>query len=386
MGMTRGRYIMVLGLRGIEGVQGGIETHARMLYPLLARMGYRIEVIQRSPYYPRRPRRSEWLGIRLTYLWSPRRQGLETGVHTLLGVLYAAIRRPDILHLHAVGPGLLTPLARLLGLRVVLTCHAPDYERDKFPPWQKRLLRAGEWLGVTWANRPIAVSEPFRRDLERRYRTTVACVPNGTPPALRASSDGALRRFGLKPGRYVLSVGRLDPVKRHLDLIEAFERARISDWKLVLVGGLESLDNYSRSVCLEGARSHGIVLTGYQTGLALRELYTHAGLFVLASSLEGHPIALLEALGFGVPVAASAIPANLALGLPNQCYFPAGDIEALTERLRVSARFRDGALWQAVQTETCRRFSWRNAALSTKAIYELVGRPAVRAAAPRPTR
>ena len=33
--------VFVLGLRGVVGVAGGIETHARMLYPLLARLADR---------------------------------------------------------------------------------------------------------------------------------------------------------------------------------------------------------------------------------------------------------------------------------------------------------------------------------------------------------
>jgi hypothetical protein len=42
--------IMVLGLRGVIDVQGGIETHARRLYPLLARLGCDVEIVQRSAY------------------------------------------------------------------------------------------------------------------------------------------------------------------------------------------------------------------------------------------------------------------------------------------------------------------------------------------------
>ncbi|HET7608093.1 MAG TPA: glycosyltransferase, partial [Gammaproteobacteria bacterium] len=140
--------IMVLGLRGIIDVQGGIETHARRLYPLLARLGCDVEIVQRSPYYPRQGRRREWRGIALTYIWSPKTRVVETAVHTLLGVLYAAIKRPDVLHLHAVGPGLLAPLARLFGLRVVVTHHGADYEREKWGPLAKAVLRTGERLGV----------------------------------------------------------------------------------------------------------------------------------------------------------------------------------------------------------------------------------------------
>src|SRR5690606_12997030 len=124
--------VMVLGLRGLVRVEGGIETHARKLYPLLARMGCRGEVLQRSPYYPKSARPRSRHGVRLRYLWSPVRPGLETAVHTFLGVLYAAVTRPDILHLHAIGPGFLAPLARALGLRVVVTHHAEDYRREKW--------------------------------------------------------------------------------------------------------------------------------------------------------------------------------------------------------------------------------------------------------------
>src|SRR5690606_28213717 len=111
-------HVVVLGLRGVLDVQGGIETHARMLYPLLARMGYRIEVLQRSQYFAKGNRPRIWHGVELKYLWSPTRPGLEAAVHTVLGLAYAAIARPDVLHLHAIGPAFVAPIARLLRMRV----------------------------------------------------------------------------------------------------------------------------------------------------------------------------------------------------------------------------------------------------------------------------
>ncbi len=47
-------------------------------------------------------------------------------------MLYAAIKRPDVLHIHAIGPMIMTPFARLLGLKVVVTNHGPDYDRQKW--------------------------------------------------------------------------------------------------------------------------------------------------------------------------------------------------------------------------------------------------------------
>ncbi|HZF27920.1 MAG TPA: glycosyltransferase family 4 protein [Gammaproteobacteria bacterium] len=362
--------IMVLGLRGIA-VQGGIESHARMLYPLLARLGCEIEVVQRGPYFPRGGRRRYWRGIKLTYLWSPTKPVLETAVHTLLGVLYAAVRRPDVLHLHAVGPGLLAPLARLFGLRVVLTHHGPDYEREKWGASAKVLLRAGERLGVRFAHRPIVVSPTLRDEVARRYGVGAELIPNGAPKVLPAVTRRSLERFGLASGRYVLCVGRLDPGKRQGDLIEAFRAAQLLGWKLVIVGGLSIGDRYCERIRACAALDPNVVLTDFQAGATLRELYSHAGLFVLPSAVEGHPIVLLEAATYGVPILASAIEANLALPLPRDRYFRVGDTRGLATLLRAAVsepgaeRERCDKLRSLVRT----RYSWRRAAQLTRAVY-----------------
>ena len=365
--------IMVLGLRGIIDVQGGIETHARRLYPLLARLGCDVEIVQRSPYYPVERRRREWRRLTLTYLWSPRTRIIETAVHTFLGVLYAAVKRPDVLHLHAVGPGLLAPLARLFGLRVVVTHHGADYEREKWGPLAKAVLRAGERLGVAFAHRPIVVSPVLKETVETRYGIGATLIPNGAPLATPRKTRHTLRRFDLAPRRYVLCVARLDPGKRQHDLIEAFQAARPPGWKLVLVGEIQEGDRYCEELVATAAHDPTIVLTGYQSGAALHELYSHAGLFVLPSAGEGHPIALLEAAVYEVPVLASSIPANFALPLPLNRFFPVGNTHALAHQLLVMTQAAASpgetrALHAAVRAE----YSWRKAAELTSSVYRYV--------------
>jgi glycosyltransferase involved in cell wall biosynthesis len=367
---------MVLGLRGVIDVQGGIETHARRLYPLLARLGCDVEIVQRSAYYPVERRRREWRRLRLTYLWSPRTRIVETAVHTLLGVFYAAIKRPDVLHLHAVGPALVAPLARLLGLRVVVTHHGADYEREKWGPLAKAVLRLGERLGVSFANRPIVVSPVLKETVETRYAIRATLIPNGAPLATPRKTYQALHRFGLHPGRYVLCVARLDPGKRQHELISAFQDARPAGWKLVIVGEIQPGDHYCQQLLAQADGDATIVLTGYQSGVALHELYTHAGLFVLPSAGEGHPIALLEAAVYEVPLLASSIPANFALPLPLNRFFPVGNTRALARQLLAMTQdagtspAERRALHVAIRAE----YSWRKAAELTSSVYRYVAR------------
>jgi glycosyltransferase involved in cell wall biosynthesis len=131
----------------------------------------------------------------------------------------------------------------------------------------------------------------------------------------------------------VLLVGRLVEEKRHQDLIEAFNRAAIPEWKLVIVGASDHPDAYTRKVINLAEQSPNVVMTGYLKGLPLHQLYSHAGVFVLPSSHEGLPIALLEALSYGLPVLASDIPANVELGLAASSYFNVGNIDELASKL-----------------------------------------------------
>ena len=66
----------------------------------------------------------------------------------------------------------MTPIARLLGLRVVVTNHGPDYDRDKWGPFAKWVLRTGERLGMRCANGscPTSGTHPT---LETQYRVAV---------------------------------------------------------------------------------------------------------------------------------------------------------------------------------------------------------------------
>ena len=148
---------MVLGIRGMPNVQGGIETHAEQLYLRLGALGCQVEALVRSPFVPSDTRSHG--PIRIRRVWSPRRAGVEAFLHSLIGVAYAGIARPDILHIHGIGPAIVTPIARLLGLRVVVTHHTQDYKREKWGPFGRWVLRLGERVGMRYSHARIAISK-----------------------------------------------------------------------------------------------------------------------------------------------------------------------------------------------------------------------------------
>lgn len=369
--MSNTLAVVWLGLRGFPEVQGGVETHAQHLCPLLVEEGCEVHVITRTPYQPAEIGEA-WKGVRFHNLWAPRSKGLEAIVHTFLGVLYTGmVLRPDVLHIQAVGPALMTPLARVLGLRVVVTHHGPDYDRQKWGRFARQILQWGERLGMRWSNGRIVISEVIRRIVLDKHKRESTLIPNGVVLPELPSTAGHLAPFGLTPGKYIVLVSRLVPEKRHLDLIEAFRRANLADWKLAIVGASDHPDVYTRQVLETSANTPGVVCTGFQRGQGLRELYAHAGLFVLPSSHEGLPIAMLEALSYGLPVVASDIPANLEVGLPAEHYYPLGDVEALAARLsEFAARLLTSETRESRRAWVSERFDWRDIARRTKKVYQ----------------
>jgi glycosyltransferase involved in cell wall biosynthesis len=362
--------VMMLGFRGFPGVQGGVESHMENLCPLLVQGGVAVTAIVRNRYMKKIPL-TAWKGVTLTSIWAPRSIYLEALVHSFLGVIVAAFRRPDVLHIHGIGPALVTPFARLLRLRVVVTHHGPDYDREKWGALARRILRIGESFGMHASHRRIAISRSVEALVKERYGKACAVIPNGIRLPDIPSTSERLAAFRLVPGRYVLTVGRLVPEKRQHDLIAAFTRAHHPGWKLAIVGDFDHVNPYADRLAQLAAETPDVVLTGFQTGETLRELFAHAGLFVLPSSHEGLPIALLEALSYGLPVLASDIRANLEIGLRENGYFPVTDVDALAIALesRINKPPYDEEERNVQRRWVAQRFDWDDIAYQTMAVY-----------------
>lgn len=372
-----------MGLRGLPDVQGGVETHVQKLAPRLVSLGCDVEVLGRTGYQTNLP---EWSGVRITSLWAPKAKSLEAVIHSLICVLYAGLKRPDVLHIHAIGPSLVTPLARLLGLKVVVTHHGPDYDRQKWGSLGKAVLRVGECLGMRFSTARIAISPVIRELIAKKYRRPSFLIPNGVDPQVGPLVFDRLDSFGLAARRYVLIVSRLVPEKRHLDLINAFNLAGLPEgWKLAIVGGADHVDDYASRLIEHAKHCPAVVMTGQQSGETLRQLYQNAALFVLPSSHEGLPIALLEAISHQLPVIASGIPANRAVGLSDDCYFPLGDVDAAAKLVRDICTNLEAALLKAQEAsfKLMPLFDWGAIAGKTLEVYRITSTSQLRSVNPR---
>ena len=330
--------IVVTGTRGIPNIMGGVETHCEELFPRIAAKGFDVTVVRRTAYVEseeRREERGEWKGVKLVDIGAPKRKALEAVIHTFRAVTCAKRMGADIVHIHAIGPALLTPYAKLLGMKVVFTHHGADYERQKWGKVAKFALRLGERLACKWADEVIVISEVIRQSIARKYGRTehVHLIYNGVPAPQRCDYDDYFHELGIGKDKYILAACRFVPEKRLEDIVLACQGMDMKGCKLVLAGDADFESDYSRSLKAQ-ARQAGVVLTGFVKDRKLHALMTHCRAFVLSSSHEGLPIALLEAMSYSLRVVVSDIPANLEVGLTPDVYYPTGHIPSLRSCLQ----------------------------------------------------
>ena len=329
--------IVVTGTRGIPNIMGGVETHCEELFPRIAKRGFDVTVIRRTDYV--KDDLKEWKGVNLVNIDSPKKKSFEAIIHTFRAINEAKRLKADILHIHAIGPALLVPYAKMLGMKVVFTHHGPDYDRDKWGFAAKTMLKLGERMGCMFADEVIVISDVIRNLIKWKYNRTshVHLIYNGVSQPEICDYPEYFNELGIEKGKYILGMCRFVPEKNLHHLVEAFTKVKsrneVEDIKLVLAGDTDFEDDYSRSL-REMARKNGVVLTGFIKGKKLHSLLTNCLCYCLPSSHEGLPIALLEAMSYGVKVIVSDIPANKEVGLPESDYFPVGNVDALTEKLK----------------------------------------------------
>lgn len=325
--------IFVLGIRGFPDVQGGPERHSQELYPRLIRFGCDVTVFTRTPYIRRENRFFEWRGIKFIHIWSLRKKNFEVIIHTLLGSIVCLLKRPDIVHFHNIGPGLFIPLLKLARIKTVLTYHSINYEHQKWGRFARLILKLGEYLSIKFSDKVIVISRTAKEFLEKKYgRKDLEFIPNGVEILKVMPTGGNLKKYGLEAQRYIFTASRFTPEKGLHDLIEAYAKINNPEFKLVIAGDVDHEIDYSRRL-KQKARKAGVILTGFISGDALTELYSNAALFVLPSYYEGLPIALLEAMSYGLPVLVSDIAQNREISLPEFRFFPSGEIDLLAKKM-----------------------------------------------------
>lgn len=366
----------MLGTKGVPATFGGVERHVEELGARLVERGHEVTVHCRRSYVGDEvPRVGEHRGMRLITMPSLATKHLDALSHTAMAAAHATVTRADVVHFHAIGPSMFGFMPRARPRRAtVVSVHGLDHERDKWSPTASRLLAMGEWSAGTFPHATICVSRTLTEHFRGRFRgARVEYVPNGVPTVEATTApDEITRRWGLRSGDYVLFMGRFVPEKSPELLLEAFAATDL-DVRLVMAGGAQHDDDYETRLRDLAAADERVILPGFVAGTVRDELYSNAALFVIPSRLEGLPIALLEALSYGVPSLASDIDCHVEVVGTDERYgrlFRGDDRDDLARALAESLADPDARRRaEAGRAMVAEEYDWDDVVDRTEALY-----------------
>ncbi len=268
------------------GTGGGAARYLGDLLPALAGLGHEVHYVSlgRDDLQPRGAERH-------------RTQGFSQ-------LLRLARRlRPDVLHTHGVRANFRGRLCgRFLGVPVATTVHsflAQDYRS----PARAALALQVDGATLHWSDRLIAISGALREDLIDRgaFADSVRVVPNGADPP-PPDPEGLRGLLPPEDGPLLCVAARLHPTKGIDVALSAL--THLPTARLAILG-----EGTERGALEHLARRLGVAERAYFVGYRkdFAAIVAGADLFLVPSRAEGFGLAALEAMGQGVPVAASRV-------------------------------------------------------------------------------
>jgi len=206
-------------------------------------------------------------------------------------------------------------------------------------PWRRL---SGNHILFAGASRILAVSQPIRDEISRRCGRSVDIVFPLLPFVKSSAPASELKsKLGFeKQDRILLYVGSLKEMKGVADILGAFlslEDEYIAKKRLHLVFAGDG--PLRKALKIQASRSvsyESVCFLGNVPHTRIQDIYGASDIFVMASSCEGTPLALLEAEFNGLSIVASNVRGinQLIRDQENGLLFSHGNRTELAMRIR----------------------------------------------------
>ena len=293
-----------------------------------------------------------------------------------------ACRRLDLAHVPYFASPLFPTAPTVVTVHDLIPLILPAYRGSPLVRLYTRLVAAA----ARKAEAIITVSQASARDIVRylhippeRVHVTYEAAGEAFQPVEDEAQLIAIRQKYALPERYLLYLGGFDQRKNVSALLRAFALLvnRQQQARLVIAGKLPARDSPlfpdPRRLVRELGVEERVIFTGWVAEEDKPALLSGATAFVFPSLYEGFGLPVVEAMACGAPVItanSSSLPEVVGEGgilvEPTDAEALAEAMEALLADDALRADLRQRALAQAA------KFSWRQTALETWAVYRKV--------------
>lgn len=211
---------------------------------------------------------------------------------------------------HGLSHELPTDIARA-GTRSVVTIHDLIFVRfpELYKPLDRKLYIKKYRKSCELADRIIAISEQTKNDLVEFWKidpSKIDVVYQGCDPQFyqtisEQEKERVRREYDLPDGKYILSVGTIEPRKNLLLTVKAMAEGGFTQ-PLVACGRRTPYQDEILQYAREAGIGHLVHFRNNVRFPDLPAIYQMAGVMTYVSHFEGFGIPILEAMNCGVPV------------------------------------------------------------------------------------
>lgn len=242
--------------------------------------------------------------------------------------------RPDVIHAHfAVPTGLLAwTVHRLTGVPYVITAHLGDVPGGVPDQTDSMFRRIAPIARRIWrdAAAATAVSSFVQELAGQSYGREVTRILNGID-----LSDAPIEPAPPHTPRRLVFIGRLNPQKNPVLLIDALAQLRELPWTLTFVGDGPLMPEVRAAIARHQLELR-VKVTGWREPAQVQRTLAESDILCMPSRSEGLPMVGIEALKHGLAIVASDIPGvrDLIDAGVNGVRIPPGDRDAFAAQLR----------------------------------------------------
>ena len=196
-------------------------------------------------------------------------------------------------------------------IKTVVTIHDLIFLKypELYKPIDRMIYNQKVASAVKRANRIVACSKQTAKDLTHFYGVSsdkISVIYQDCNPVFKSMVSAELpaliaNKYQLSDS-YILAVGTLEKRKNQLNLLKAFEQAKLPNTQLVFVGKKADLYPQMAAFVQEKKLRDKVLFLDNVPLLELPALYQMASAFAYVSYEEGFGIPLLEAMWSGVPI------------------------------------------------------------------------------------
>jgi glycosyltransferase involved in cell wall biosynthesis len=242
----------------------------------------------------------------------------------------------------------------------------PEWFAKKFSLYYSIMLP----LIARFCKHIVTVSEYSKERIVKVLKVSpdkVTVIPNGVSEFFTNDSGVLVEKYGLQEGKYLLSVGSIEPRKNLDTVVQAWHQSGIKKqgYKLALVGGgIASFSDVDLFI------DNSVILTGYVSDEELLALYRRSSGFIYMSKYEGFGLPVLEAMKAGIPVLTSNSTALLETASNYALTCSPEDVQGIAKKMDALSDV-DTQTIQAAK-EYADQFTWDSAVEKLKALLERV--------------